>query len=198
MMTATDRLVLKQAIERHKAKEVRTNREIPLPQGPGWITVGSIMDCNRKNFERLLKDYSESLYVGWNPLKREGKGCWEVWHRPSKKTAVYEGEFEGIQMYSLEYKVSDFEHHVYDLDFLHYSFIEKLRRMDMWANKQFIQQMDDRLEEDQDKLDKVEEDSIKYAAKHYKAEFKKMHEAVQGGINPFWFFSDKKQGNGSV
>lgn len=198
MRTATDNLILKQAIERHKAKEIRTKREIPIPHGPGWATVGSVMDCDRKNFERLLKDYSESLYVGWNPMKRDGRGCWEVWHRPSKKTARVAYDSSDFAIITTEYVVSDFEHHVYDLDFLHYSFIEKLRRMDMWANRQFIQQMDERLKEDQDKLDRAEEESIKYASKHYKAEFKKMHEAVQAGINPFWFFSDKKQGSGDV
>jgi hypothetical protein len=65
--------------------------------------------------------------------------------------------------------------------------------MDMWSNKQFISQMDDKLEDDQDKLNKAENDSIKYAVKHYKQEFRQLKGLAQDGYNPFWFFSDNKE-----
>lgn len=173
--------------------------------------MGSIFDCNRSSFERVLRDYSSDLYVGWNPLKNNGLGCWEIWHRPSRKTAVEiigasgfneprieQGKILQDNLHVLEYRPNDFEHHVYDLPFLTYSFVNRLREMDMWETKQFAKKADEKLDDDQDKLDKVEEDNIKYVAKHNKDLFKKMHEAVKGGINPFWFFSDKRQGNGQV
>lgn len=193
-----DKLVLDQAILRHKQRELRQKREIPIPRGIGWTSKGSVLDCNRQYFDFLLKQYFSSLYVGWNPMKNEGKGCWEVWQRPSKKVLVLQGETDFGPLYTLEYQVSDFEHWVQDLPYLTPTFINRLREMDMWENKQFLDQMDNRMDEDQDKLDREEEDSIKYAVRHNKSLFRKLKGLAEDGYNPLWFFSDKRQGNGKV
>lgn len=146
----------------------------------------------------MLSDIDDRLYVGWNPFKKDGQGIWEVWYRPSKKTATLEAECKYYSISVLEYKPNDFEHWVADLEFLSYDFLNRLREMDMWENKNFIQKMDDRLEEDQEKLNKAEEESIKYAVKHNKKLFSQLKGLAQDGYNPFWFFSDKRQGDGQV
>lgn len=198
MLHPMDRKVRDQAIRRHREKEFRQKRQIPVPNGPGWTSVGSIFDCSRVEFEKKLKSYFSDLYVGWNPLKRDGLGCWEIWQKPSKLTAVKQGNFGDGILYLLELCPNDFEHHVYDLPYLTYAFIDKLREMDMWENKQFLEQMDENDDIEYERQEKKEADAIKYAVRHNKSLFKKLKELAQDGYNPFWFFSDKRQGNGQV
>lgn len=199
MLTQADRIVRDQAIRRHRAQEHRQKREKPFHQGPGWTKVGSIFDMNRATFGRMLRAYSTDLYFGWNPMKNFGYGVWEVWQKPRMLTPVKQDvTFNGESVFILEYQPNDFEHHVFDLQFLTPRFIEKLREMDMWENKHLIKQADDRLETDNEKINKEEEDSIKYAVRHNKAAFKKLKALAQDGYNPLWFFSDKRQGDGDV
>lgn len=190
-MLKADRLVLDQAIKRNKEKEYRTKREWSLPKGPGSTRIGSVFDCNRKSFERLLKDYSDRLYVGWNPFKNGGKGCWEVWHRPSQKTAVlaYYDETTGFKLYTADYQPSDFEHWVADLDYLYYGFIEKLHKMDAWENKQLISGHDDEFEKERERREKQEDEHLKYVVRHNKSVFRDLLDYTQSGINPLDFFT---------
>lgn len=198
MSTQSDKLIVSQFLAKHRQKELRRRKEIPLTIGSGSLSTGSIFDCNRKSFERALKDLDQRLYVGWNPYKNEGRGIWEVWYRPSKKTAQIEAECKDYVISVLEYRPSDMEHWVKDLDFLSYDFIRQLREMDMWENKQFAEQLDQKLVDHEKKLDKDLNDSIKYTVKHNKKEFGQLKELAEHGYNPLWFFSDKKQGSGNI
>lgn len=192
-MIQTDRLILNQAILRHKERQVRQKRDIPIPHGPGWLRKGSIFDGNRKNFEKALRAYSDRLYVGWNPMKNDGNGCWEIWHRPSRKTAVlqYYDEKTGFKLYSAEYQPNDFEHWVADLDFLDINFIGKLRNMDSWENKQLISGHDDKTEEEKQKLEQNEDEHLKYVVRHNKQAFRDLLDYTQAGFNPLQFFNKK-------
>jgi len=180
-MLSNDEIIKRRHVEEAYETAIRRNREPVLPKGPGHTCKGSIFDCNRKTFEKALTDYWDRLFVGWNPYKKEGRGCWEVWQRPIAKT-----------------KLSSFEHWVADLDYLDINFIKKLRSMDAWAYKektgrQLWEDDDTKALEQQIALEKQEEDSIRYAAKHYKKAFGDLKDYTQSGFNPFWFFSDKKQ-----
>ena len=169
-----DKLVLDQSILRHKERQDRQKREIPIPEGPGWTSKGSIFDCSRPVFERALRAYWDRLYVGWNPMKNDGRGCWEVWQRPSKKTPIlaYHDEHTGMKIYKTEYVPNDFEHWVADLDHLNLNFIEKLRRMDSWENKQLISDHDYEFEKAQQKIEQKENEAIRYIARHEKNLFR--------------------------
>lgn len=193
MIKTSDKLILDQAILRHKEREDRQKREITLPHGPGWVTVGSVHDCNRDHFEKLLRAYWDRLYVGWNPMKNGGRGCWEVWQRPSLKTPIlaYHDEVTGLKIWKTEYRPNDFEHWVADLDYLNYSFIEKLKKMDSWENKQLISQADDEYEAYQVKLEKDEEDNIRQVVKENKKHFRDLLDYVQSGYEPTQFFRKK-------
>lgn len=199
-MRWSDDQVYRQACEKADIKFEKHGR---LPtgwanSGPGFITRGSIFDCDRKYFERVLKTYFRELYVGWNPFKNNGAGVWEVWQKPFTKTAVKEAECRDYTLFELRDKPNDFEHHVYDLPYLTPTFIDKLREMDTWEQKRFFEAADDRQDDLEDKYDKMEEESIKYAVRHHKSLFRKLKQFAQEGYNPFWFFSDKRQGNGLV
>lgn len=167
-------------------KAFRTKKEPKLPLGDGHIITGSIFDCNRSYFERLLKAYWDRLFLGWNPYKKDGRGCWEVWQEPIRK-----GDLD------------DMEHWVADLDYLTPAFIDELRRMDSWEHKKntgysMAKTMDDAYEEYEAEIQRKEDESIKYAVRHNKRLFGQLKGLAQDGYNPLWFFSDKKQGNGQA
>lgn len=180
-MRNNDDLIKRRAREDAFETADRRNNEPKLAMGRGHVVKGHILDCNRKMFERALTAYWDRLFVGWNPYKKDGWGCWEVWQKPIKSK-----------------KLSNFEHWVADLDFLSLDFIGRLREMDAWANKDLVKSMDDKYDDIVAKAEKDEDESIKYAVRHNKKEFAKLKELAGEGYNPLWFFSDKGQGRGSV
>lgn len=190
-MLKADQEILNQAILRHREREDRQQRRIPAPRGYGSISVGSIFDCNRKHFERILKAYWDRLYVGWNPLKLDGKGCWEVWQRPMKKTPVlrYYDEITDERIYTMEYRPNDFEHWVADLPYLSYSFIEKLKKMDSWENKNQVADHDYEHAKLQQKADDDEDKHIRNVVKDNKKHFRDLLDYTQSGWNPLDFFT---------
>lgn len=192
-MIKEDKIIKDQAVLREHELAFRRKREPKFPQKEGNLIVGSIFDCNRKSFSRALKTYDERLYVGWNPLKREGRGCWEVWHRPKLKTPVlrYHDEDSGMKIYTTEYLPNDFENWVADIEFLSYSFLSRIREMDAWSNKQLISEHDYQLDEHGRKLRQEEEDSIKQAVKNNKQAFRDLLDYTQSGYNPLDFFTKK-------
>jgi hypothetical protein len=173
--------------------------------GIGFVVRGSIFDCDQKYFDRVLKTYFKELYFGWNPFKNNGQGVWEVWQRPLTKTAVLQAECKSYSIVELRdlptkdnYAVYDMSYHVYDLPYLTPEFVNKLREMDAWENQRFFQDADDEQDEMEARNDRAEEESIKYAVRHHKSLFGKLKQYAQDGYNPFWFFSDKRQGDGQV
>lgn len=178
-----DKLVRDMFIKKVKRTEARKGIFLAPPRRIGNITKGTLHDCNRKAFERSIRAYDSKLIVGWNPLKRDGLGVWEVWRLPEHKPVS---------------EMSDFEHWVADLPYLSYGFIEKLKSMDSWANKHQVVDSEQAAEDYESALNKHEEELVKYAVKHNKRAFREMAGHVKQGINPFWFFSDKRQGDGQV
>lgn len=192
-MKRQDQIIKNQAIQREYAQAERREREPKFPQQVGNVSIGSIYDCNRKSFERALKNYWDKLYVGWNPLKRDGLGCWEVWQRPSQKSKIlrYEDKATDTKIYTLEYIPNDFEHWVADLEYLSYDFIGKLRAMDSWENRNLISDHDAAYEAHQDKLERDASDNIKQIIKENKQTFRDLLDYVQSGYNPLDFFNRK-------
>jgi hypothetical protein len=84
----------------------------------GKLVQGSIFDEPKAAFERKLRRYDALLYVRWNPLKRQGMGCWEVRRRPEKKSFVHMATHAGANIFLLQYKEADLVHHVLDADVL--------------------------------------------------------------------------------
>lgn len=183
---ANDKLVKEHHKKQAFMKAFRTKREPKLHTGIGHIVTGSMYDCNRSYFERLLSNYWDRLFLGWNPFKKEGLGCWEVWQRPIRQRDL-----------------NDMEHWVADIDYLTPKFIDELRRMDAWQHKKdsgysLAEDMDREATDWEIDIEKKEDESIKYAIRHNKSLFGKLKSLAQDGYNPLWFFSDKKQGNGQI
>lgn len=192
MLKKNDKIVRDQAILRYQEMGARRKIDYKPPQGPGNVVVGSVLDCNRSHFERLLRAYWDRLYVGWNPFKNEGNGCWEVWARPSVKTPTVSYDDGDIAIITTSYKPSDFEHWVDDLPYLNYTFINRLREMDSWQNKQLNQQTDDAVDEYKAKLEKDEDEHLKYVVKHNKSVFRDLLDYTQAGYDPVQFFTKKQ------
>lgn len=186
-MTINDRRVRDHHVKQALLKAMRTKQPVKgLVHGIGCCVTGSVFDIDRKAFERALKAYWSKLFLGWNPYKNEGRGCWEVWQEPNKRQ-----------------ELNDMEHWVADLPYLRWDFIQDLRRMDSWEHraatgKQLWETMDDNYDEYDAELTRQEQDSIRYAVRHNKSVFGKLKDLAQDGYNPLWFFSDNRQGNGEV
>lgn len=186
-MKQNDKLVRDHHVKQALLKAIRTKRPEPdLPHGPGLAVKGSIMDCDRRLFETMLKTYWDRLFVGWNPFKMNGRGCWEVWQRPIAKS-----------------ELNDMEHWVADLPFLRLDFVKELQRMDAWEyeknhGRTLNEDMDESYDKWEEKLEKQEDESIRYAVRHNKSLFGKLKGLAQDGYNPLWFFSDKAQGRGEA
>lgn len=191
-MTHRDQLIKLQAIQRNREIEFRRKAYHDVPKGLGNTVVGSIHDCNRKGFEKMLRAYWDRLYVGWNPYKREGVGCWEVWARPSKKTPTLAyKDSSGLKIYTTEYRPNDFEHWVADLDYLSYGFIEKLRKMDAWENKHQASDHEYEYERAYQAAEDKEDDEIEYIVKHNRKAFRDLLDYTKQGYQPLQFFTKK-------
>lgn len=190
-MLKADKIVKDQAILRLQELSVRRKKDYKVPQGTGNTVTGTIFDCNRKKFEQMLKAYSDRLYIGWNPFKNEGLGCWELWHRPSVKTPTVAYDDGQLAIITMDYKPNDFEHWVDDLTYLSYNYIKKLSEMDAWNNKQLIQQTDEQIDAAQQKVEKEEADNIKYVVRHNKQAFRDLLDYTQAGFDPLQFFNKK-------
>jgi hypothetical protein len=153
--------------------------------GPtGHIITGDVLDSSRKHLERKLRDYDSQLYVVWNPNKLKGWGCWEIRRRPSKKTAVKCGTFNGATIFELKFVENNFEHHVLDLPYLNYEVLTKLKQIDAWADKRWIDSLEDKEKRHKSELeDKARKEAV-YNMKQNRHFIKAWREMLQSGLNP--------------
>lgn len=109
----------------------------------GKVITGNVLDCKRAPIERWLRNYDAQLYLEWNPAKLEGKGCWEVWRRPSKQTAVYEGTLStGEAIYRVDYVRNKLTHHVLDAAVLDWRIPAKIQAMDTFGKHDWVATME--------------------------------------------------------
>lgn len=150
----------------------------------GKLVSGHVLDVAVKPFERALQDYDKQLYVRWNPKKLQGWGCWEVRRRPNKKSLVYRGTHGGASYYEMVYAESDLVHHVLDAAFLNYDAIRRIKEMDVWGNKNWVDALERREEEIKEQTRAKAREELKYALHHNKSVARDLYEAVRSGIHP--------------
>lgn len=149
----------------------------------GRLVRGTIHDCNEKAFLRAIHAYDKSLYIKWNPTKRDGYGCWELWRKPTKKTLVNHGEFEGCHFFTLEYQSKSLVHHIKDLEYLSYDLVDWLKQADGWNHKSVGKLLDDAYVNHLDKIDAKKWEEIRLYLKDHKSEMKDLYEYVRSGGN---------------
>lgn len=147
----------------------------------GYINVGHVEDCNRKRLERMLKDYDEQLYLTWNPAKRDGQGVWELRRRPTYKTVVSQGSYNGGELFTAEYVENQFTHHVMDIPVLKYDVLSRLHEMDAWRHDRMVEDMDYESERRDDQIKAKARAEAHYAVKQHRREFRELKEALASG-----------------
>jgi len=149
----------------------------------GKIITGRVFDVSKTTFDSALKEIDKRLYTRWNPDKLQGWGCWEIRIRPTYKTAMYQGSYQGVDFYELDYLEVDTVHHVLDCAFLNFDAIRKLKEMDTNNPKHFIHT----LEYDETcRTNEVTEKALaerKYAIKQNKKAMRDLYEMVRSGEN---------------
>lgn len=152
--------------------------------GPtGKLVTGRVLDVAKVPFERALREIDKRLYVRWNPDKLIGNGCWEIRIKPGKKTALYQGSYQGMNFYELDYLETDTIHHVLDCAFLNFDAIRKLKEMDTTNPKHFIHSLE---YDEQVRVNEQTERALaerKYAIKQNKKAISDLYEMVRSGQN---------------
>lgn len=154
----------------------------------GNIIQGSVLDIDKRYFERKLKEYEPRLYLKWNPKKNRGFGVWEIRIRPTKKTAIYQCDYQGSKIFTLEYVESDYTHHILDVPVLNMRVFTRLREMDHWENKTLADDLDYLSEKALIKAELEEDENRRRYIRENKKYFREMYEATRSGINPFSLF----------
>lgn len=154
----------------------------------GNLIEGHLYDVDRSAFEAALKAYDSELFLQWNPAKRRGLGCWEVWRKPVRKTEEFQAEYEGSPLYTVEEPLSDFTDHVKDLPFLNFHFFKRLKEMDVWRNyghkgRDFGRDLESREEQEQNAILAKNQADLKYKLRHDRKLFRKLREMALSGVN---------------
>lgn len=150
----------------------------------GKIVRGHVLDCNKKYLERALKDYDSQLYLEWNPKKANGMGMWELWRTPNTKTAVPRWEIGNQIVFDLQYVPNDLIHHVMDLPVLNYNCLNRLKEMDTWGIKDWVNDLEYREAAAKEKEFKNNREDLTYAIKQYRRAFADLREEIRSGRNP--------------
>jgi hypothetical protein len=150
----------------------------------GRLVTGHSNDCNRKTIERQLQDHDKQLYLKWNAKKRNGLGVWEVRRLPNEKEFVFKTEFGSTKIYELEYRELDLVHHVLDVPVLSYELLGRIKRMDAWANKNYLNDMEYTANVEQAKVLKNAKDELTYEVKQNKRVWRDFASFVSQGGNP--------------
>jgi len=150
----------------------------------GNLIIGNTLDCNKAVLESHLKAYDRQLYIKWNPKKREGWGMWEVRRRPDQPSKVYQGMFNGSKLYTIEYVELDIINHVLDVPVLHENILGKIKSMDAWNTKNYIDELDYAAAKHKETEEKKAREEMRYNAKQFKREWKEFASLVSQGVNP--------------
>lgn len=173
----------------------------------GNTIIGHVLDCSQKPFLEALKLYDPLLYFKWNPKKCAGYGCWEIRRKPEEKTAktsrsietprgkvttqgdVY--EFDGYTITWPKYHEVNLTHHILDLAYLNYNAIEKLKKMDMWEQrdvgykgKNLTSVLDYNEAKNLERIDEKAASEKAYGLKQIRKEIRYYKDLINSGGNP--------------
>jgi len=155
----------------------------------GRLIQGHVLDVSRPALEAALRRYDPLLYIKWEPKKFRGRGVWELRRKPEEKKALYAGNFQGMDLYCLEYKETSIVNHVLDIGYLNYDILNRLKKMDMWAITDRGKDISKVVEYNEAKyLDKVEDEAFKereYNIKQHKSLIRDFMEFTNSGGNPY-------------
>lgn len=148
----------------------------------GKLIVGTVHDCNKKDLERMLKQYDRMLYLRWNPTKNNGVGCWELRRMPEKLTAVPRWQIGDQIVFDLQRVETDMVNHVMDMPCLSYRVLDRLREMDTWQQHgSFVDNLEYRENKAREKALEKNREDLRYAVKQYRRAFADLKEEARSG-----------------
>lgn len=149
--------------------------------GPtGNLLKGHLYDVNKYSLERALKAYDSQLYLYWEPTKRKGLGCWEVRRRPDLKTAIPVGD----EFYLLDYIENPLIHHVLDVPFLNYQVLDRIKHMDAWNDKNWVDTFEEKETKEKERLRAVYRNDLRYALRDIRKPMARFKQLINEGLNP--------------
>lgn len=155
----------------------------------GKLIKGSVLDVNAKLLEQALKFYDKQLYTEWNPRKNGGWGCWEIRRRPEYKTVIKVGNFNGMNLYRLEYWESDMANHILDLPRLDYNVLTYLKKIDTWKQSgNWVDNLEKKRLAYEEEVRQKNNEDLRYRLRQNKRLLRDFKEAVASGYSPFDFF----------
>jgi len=172
---------------------------VKIELGPtGKSIQGDVLDVNQKSLEHMLRLYEPRLYIKWNPLKRGGRGCYELRLRPEKKYAVPHGEFMGGQLFVAQEHEIEGEAHMFDLPYLGYDLLDRVKEGDTWAifgrpdesvshqarKDQWITSIEQAEKKRKEDLEKKNRDEAIYHFTQYKGALRDFRSSILSGMNP--------------
>lgn len=152
-------------------------------QPTGSLITGTVHDSDKARIERQLKFYDKQLYLKWNPKKRGGWGLWEVRRKPEFLTQVYQGHFGDAALYTHEYVEHDIVHHVLDVPILDDRLLGKIKSMDTWQTKNWVDRMEYEGARSLENINSGAREELKYELKQHKREWKELASLVQQGAD---------------
>jgi hypothetical protein len=152
------------------------------PVGP--IVKGNVLDVAVKPFVEALKEIDRLLYVVWNPNKLGRHGCWEIRRANAEMGIVESVTYKNITITRLEHTENDVVNHVLDCAFLNYDQIRKIKSMDTWDKKHWINDIEYLEQKGKEKRLASAREAMRLAAKDNKTQIRKFKEMVLAGENP--------------
>lgn len=148
------------------------------------LIKGHVLDINVKHLEERLKRYDSQLYIVWNCKKRGGNGVWEVRRRPDKKTSVFQGTFNGMNLYTVEYKENNLVNHVLDVPILGYHVLDKLVSIDTTLTHNWVGNLEYAEAKAQETQETKSREDLKHWAKEHKHAIRDFKDLILSGTNP--------------
>lgn len=161
----------------------------------GHLIQGDVLDTNKKHLESVIKHYEPRLYLKWNPTKRQGEGKWELRILPETKSIIDVVKYGGNTYCVVDYRENNFDNHVWDLESLNYSVLDRLRECDTWKHSdyergkqqritQFLNKMDLTRESIQDREKANLQSDMLYNLKQDKKILRDFQEKILSGVDP--------------
>jgi hypothetical protein len=161
----------------------------------GNVVVGHVLDVNKKYLEKALKHYDKQLYLKWNARKNEGNGCWEVRRTPNQPVALLEGEWQGRNIFVLDYVENDIVHHILDVPFLNYDILTRIKEMDAWNNPNLVADNDYKAQKMKEEANSKHRAELRYQIGHFRKQFAELQEETRSGRNPLKLLSGQYKSN---
>lgn len=145
---------------------------------------GHVLDANRELVEAQIKAYDPMLYLKYEARK----GCWEIRRKVTAKRSFKLTEHNGKNVFFLIEHETEFVNHITDVPYLHYDIVKRLKEMDVWANPNYLDEMEYNNKRNQELGREKNRAELRYNLKHNKKAAQYLKEYALAGKNPLKLF----------